>query len=64
MNRFYFVALYNDEVFNLFDENSFEVVDGFSGINQRDPTNSEFGLGDDLVTTPRQWQLGFRISFK
>ena len=51
------------EVFNLFDENAFEVDGGFGGINQRDPSNSEFGLGDDLVTTPRQWQLGFRISF-
>ena len=51
------------EVFNLFDENSFEVDGGFGGIAQRDPSNSEFGLGDDLITTPRQWQLGVRVSF-
>ncbi len=51
------------EVFNVFDQNSFEQVFGFGGQRQRDPSNSEFGLADDLVTTPRQIQLGARLSF-
>jgi len=52
------------EVFNVFDENSFEVAFG-----QRQPTfsdgsvNSEFGIPDDLITDQRQWQIGARISF-
>ena len=52
------------EVFNVFNEHGFEVTQGFSGINQRDPSGSEFGLADVLVTTPRQTQIGVRISFK
>ncbi len=51
------------EVFNLFDQNSFELVGGFGGQRQRDPSNAEFGLADARVTTPRQVQLGARLSF-
>ena len=51
------------EVFNLLDENSFQVVRGFSGFDQRDPSSDEFGIADDLVTTPRQWQLGIRLTY-
>ncbi|MEM6794162.1 MAG: TonB-dependent receptor [Acidobacteriota bacterium] len=52
------------EVFNVFDENFFAVETGFAGINRRDPSDPEFGIPDDLITTPRQVQLGFRISFR
>ncbi|MEM8931241.1 MAG: hypothetical protein AAGE94_08695, partial [Acidobacteriota bacterium] len=48
------------EVFNVFDENTFGVAFG-----QRDPAEgNEFGVGDTLFTTPRQVQLGARISFR
>ena len=52
------------EVFNLFNENSFETVFGFSGFGQRDPSSDEFGLGDELITTQRQFQIGARISLR
>ncbi len=48
------------EAFNLLDENSFAVT----GFNQRDPSDNEFGIPGTLVTTPRQFQLGFRLSFR
>ena len=53
------------EGFNVFDDNTF-FVDG----DQRQRTlsdgvtaNPELGIPDDLVTTPRQWQIGARLSF-
>ena len=52
------------EAFNLFDENFFAVETGFGGIDRRDPSDAEFGIPDDLITTPRQFQLGVRISFR
>jgi outer membrane receptor protein involved in Fe transport len=51
------------EVFNMLDENSWEIPFGFGGDNQRDPTNEEYGLEDSLITTPRQYQLGARFRF-
>ena len=51
------------EVFNLFDDNFFAVERGFSGDNERDPSSATFGLADDLITTPRQVQLGGRFRF-
>ncbi len=48
------------EGFNLLDENSFAVT----GFSQRDPADDEFGLAGTLITTPRQFQLGVRLSFK
>lgn len=51
------------EVFNVFDENSYEVGFGFTSDNERDPSSDTFGLGDFIVTTPRQIQIGARISF-
>jgi len=54
------------EVFNALDENTFFVNgnerqvttgDGLSG-------NPEFGIPDNLITTPRQFQIGARVSFK
>ncbi|MEM1206505.1 MAG: TonB-dependent receptor [Acidobacteriota bacterium] len=49
------------EVFNVFDENYFEVDFG-----QRDPLDAgnEFGVPDDLISTPRHVQLGARVSFR
>ncbi len=52
------------EAFNVFDDNSWEVEGGFSGDRQRDPNHADFGLADDIVTTPRQYQLGVRLSFR
>ncbi len=46
------------EAFNILDDNSFAVVG-----DQRDPAGDEFGLADRLVTTPRQYQFGFRFRF-
>ena len=51
------------EVFNLLDENTFFVGGGFDADNERDPTSNTFGLADNLVTTPRQFQLGARFRF-
>ncbi len=47
------------EAFNLLDENSFAVT----GFDQRDPNQGEFGIAGTLVTTPRTFQIGARISF-
>jgi outer membrane receptor protein involved in Fe transport len=52
------------EVFNLFNENSFETNHGFRGFGQRDPSSSEFGVSDILITDQRQFQIGARISFR
>ena len=53
------------EVFNLFDEQSFEVDTGFGGDDQRDPSSSEFGLADNRLEDigQRQFQLGARFRF-
>lgn len=51
------------EVFNVFDEQVFEVDDGFNGDSERDPTAGTFGLADDRVTDQRQIQLGARFRF-
>lgn len=64
------------EVFNLFNSHSFGVDqafnlsnDPFDATNQQKPTtsgglpNPEFGIPDQLVTTPRSVQLGARFRF-
>ncbi len=51
------------EVFNLFDEQTFAVCDGFTCDSQRDPSRSDFGLGSARVTLPRIYQFGVRFNF-
>ncbi len=46
------------EAFNLFDDNSFSV-----GGGQNDPSEEDFGLGDDLITQPQTFQWGVRIRY-
>jgi hypothetical protein len=46
------------EAFNILNENSFAVVG-----DQRDPATDEYAIADRLVTTPRQYQFGFRFRF-
>ena len=48
------------EAFNVFDENYFRV----SSFGQRDATSDTFGIADSLATTPRQIQIGARVSFR
>ncbi len=51
------------QAFNLLDENSFAVgsaqLEPFDGSD----TNAEFGIPDNLVTNPRQFEVGVRIGF-
>jgi len=53
------------EIYNAFADYSFE-VDG----SQQEPTtdgvapNPEFGIPDDLISLPRQYQLGLRVTFR
>lgn len=59
----YEIDLYG-EVFNLFDENTFTVDFGQQQANfSATTTNAEFGIPDDLITDPREYQIGVRISF-
>ena len=54
------------EVFNLFDDQAFEVGDGFTADRQRDPDPDfadQFGLGSTRVQLPRAYQFGVRFSF-
>ena len=46
------------EGFNILDEHSFAV-----GGDQQDVTGDEFGIPDNLVTNPRQYQFGARFRF-
>ena len=48
------------EAFNVLNENYFTV----SSFSQRDATSSTFGIADSLTTTPRQIQIGARVSFR
>ncbi|MCP3938864.1 MAG: hypothetical protein GY708_26240, partial [Actinomycetia bacterium] len=52
------------EGFNIFDENSWEMPFGFRGDRQRDPNQADFGIASEIVTTPRQYQFGIRLSFR
>ncbi len=53
------------EVFNLFDENSHVVDEDERQVTTFDGSarNPEFGIPDTLITTPRQFQVGVRLSF-
>lgn len=51
------------EVFNLFDDQSFEVGGGFGDDRQRDPDQPTFGLASSRVTFPRIYQIGVRFGF-
>ncbi|MFQ5348830.1 MAG: carboxypeptidase regulatory-like domain-containing protein [Thermoanaerobaculia bacterium] len=52
------------EVFNLFDDQAFEVAQDFRSDRQRDPARPDtFGLAEDRVNSFRQTQFGLRISF-
>jgi len=53
------------EGFNLLDENTFFVNGNERQVTTSDGVtlNPEFGIPDNLITTPRQFQIGARISF-
>lgn len=52
------------EIFNVFDDQEFEVEDSFRGDRQRDPSNTEqFGLASSRVLDSREMQIGVRFSF-
>lgn len=51
------------EVFNVFDDQEFEVDGSFRGDRQRDPTNSQFGLASSRVLDSREMQIGIRFSY-
>lgn len=46
------------EAFNLFNDHSFLI-----GTSQADPTESDFGLGSNLVGSQRQYQFGVRVRY-
>ncbi len=51
------------EMFNVFDDQTFEVAQDFNSDAQRDPTQPFFGLAEDRVNDQQQTQFGLRISF-
>ena len=50
------------EVFNLFDDQAFEVGFDFDFDDQRDPSHPTFGLADERANDQRQYQIGVRLS--
>ncbi len=51
------------EVFNVFDDQEFQVCFSFRCDDQKDPTSPDFGLGSDRVTDPQIYQIGGRFSW-
>jgi outer membrane receptor protein involved in Fe transport len=67
LSKFFEVGKYTFDVFvemfNIFDDQAFEVSQGFSNDTERDPSEPTFGLASSRVNDQQQTQFGVRISF-